>query len=124
MDERSTSVLDDLIEKERFDVDCANYEGYKGFQGGTPEYLYWGERIAALHEMLKKTPKNLPHTKLERWLERHSSERNALIVALVALLITILTGIVSIGLAAFQAWIAWMAWKHPTSPRAKLIAEG
>ncbi|KAI3329342.1 hypothetical protein HD806DRAFT_530734 [Xylariaceae sp. AK1471] len=116
VDERSGRILQDLIKKEGFDEDCAHYEGYKLFHE-TPEgfqYLYWGERVAALHQQLTATPQNRPRNKLERWLERNSSERNALIVALVALLITLVTGIISVLLGTIQVWITYQAWKYPT----------
>jgi hypothetical protein len=116
VDERSRRILQDLIKKGRFDEDCARYEGYKLFHD-TPEhfrYLYWGERMAALHDKLTATPQNRPRNRLERWLERHSSERNALIVALFALLITLITGIISVILGAVQVWITYQAWKYPT----------
>ncbi|KZL69711.1 uncharacterized protein CT0861_09246 [Colletotrichum tofieldiae] len=114
IDQKSAEVLDNLTSKRvgGFDRECAEYEGYNIFQDH-PEgfkYVYWGERLALLHEMVMSRP---PRNKLERWLHRQSNEGNALFIALVALLISILVGIISIGLAAVQIWIAWMAWKHP-----------
>ncbi|KZL88130.1 hypothetical protein CI238_04915 [Colletotrichum incanum] len=111
-----THSMSDSLQSKRiggFDRECAEYEGYKIFKDPPEDfqYVYWGERLALLHEMVMSRP---PRNKLERWLHRQSNEGNALFIALVALLISILVGIISIGLAAVQIWIAWMAWKHPT----------
>lgn len=114
MDPYSASILDDLI-RNGFDEDCAQYEGYKLFQEPPEDfqYLYWGDRISALHDILMRKP---PRNKLERWFERQSTEGNALFIALLALLISIIVGIISIGQGTLQIWITWMAWKHPTPP--------
>lgn len=119
-DDRSMRILTRLIEDgrpERFDKDCATWDGLVLFTE-TPTgftYHYFGERIARLHDMLLKKP---PRNRMERWFEWQSTEGNALFIALVALLITIFTGLVSIAIAAIQTWIAWQAWKYPvtTSP--------
>ncbi|KAH7119252.1 hypothetical protein EDB81DRAFT_667578, partial [Dactylonectria macrodidyma] len=116
IDQKSTAILDELTTKRHgdFDRECAEYEGYKLFQEPPEDfrYVYWGERIVLLHELLISRP---PRNKLERWLHWQSSEGNALFVALVALLISICVGIITIGLAGVQVWIAWMAWKHPVT---------
>ncbi|KAK2589821.1 hypothetical protein QQS21_012501 [Conoideocrella luteorostrata] len=117
IDQKSAAILDRLMTKrnENFDCECAEYEGYKIFQE-PPEsfqYVYWGERLVHLQELLKTRP---PRNRLERWLKWQSSEGNALFVALLALLISICVGAVSVGIGAVQVWIAWMAWKHPVAP--------
>ncbi|KAF9878521.1 hypothetical protein CkaCkLH20_04013 [Colletotrichum karsti] len=114
IDRKSVPILDDLIANQdtAFDRECADYDGYGLFQEPPAgfSYLYWGDRLALLHELVISRP---PRNKLERWLHRQSNEGNALFIALVALLISIFVGILSIGIGAVQIWIAWMAWKYP-----------
>ncbi|KAF5672573.1 hypothetical protein FHETE_3707 [Fusarium heterosporum] len=112
LDKKSGDVLNALIRRDGFDPECAQYEGYKIFSE-PPEhfqYVYWGKRIAQLHELVKSRP---PRNKAEKWFQQKTSERNALLIALLALFISIFVGILSIILGAVQVWIAWMAWKHP-----------
>jgi len=112
-DHRSSTLLERLICKGGFDEDCAQPEGYKMFDNTERfEYLYWGERLARLHEFVLNPP---PKNSFERWMKWQTSESNAFAVALMALFISIIIGILSLGLAAFQAWIAWKAWKEPAS---------
>ncbi|KAF4992807.1 hypothetical protein FGRMN_6909 [Fusarium graminum] len=112
LDNKSGDVLNTLIRRDGFDPECAQYEGYKIFSE-PPEhfqYVYWGKRIAQLHELVKSRP---PRNKAEKWFQQKTSERNALLIALLALFISIFVGILSIILGIVQVWIAWMAWKHP-----------
>ncbi|KAF4436470.1 hypothetical protein F53441_13260 [Fusarium austroafricanum] len=112
LDRKSGEVLNSLIRKEGFDSECAQYEGYKIFPEPPEDfnYIYWGRRIAQLHQMVKALP---PRNKFEKWFQQKTSERNALLIALVALFISIFVGILSIILSCVQIWIAWMQWKHP-----------
>lgn len=115
VDPISANILDELIAKEGFDPQCAEYEGYKLFSEPPEdfEYVFWGKRLAQLHHLMVHRP---PRNMLERWFQRQSSEGNALFVALLALLISIAVGLISIILACVQVWIAWMAWKYPVAP--------
>ena len=76
---------------------------------GKFDYLYWGERLATLHEFLQNRP---PRNKLDRWIKWQTSESNAFLVAIVALVISIVIGLLSLVLAGVQTWIAWKAWKE------------
>lgn len=107
-------ILNELIRKQRFDPECAEYEGYMVFQD-TPDdftYVYWAERLALLHTLLKR---RVPRNKLEKWVEWQNNEGDALFIALLAVLITIVVGVLSIILQCVQTWLTWMAWKHPVS---------
>ncbi|KAF4965168.1 hypothetical protein FSARC_6986 [Fusarium sarcochroum] len=112
LNKKSSKVFNTLIRKEGFDPECAQYEGYKLFAEPPQDfsYVYWGKRIAQLHEVAKSRP---PKNRFEKWFQQWTTERNALLVALSALLISIFVGILSIILGSVQVWIAWMAWKHP-----------
>jgi hypothetical protein len=111
IDPDSAQILDELIEKRDFDPDCAEYEGYKVFRDPPVsfQFVYWGDRMAHLHQLMTRRP---PRNKLERWFHRHSTEGNALFIALLALFISILVGIVSIALNCVQIWMTWYTWKY------------
>ncbi|KAJ4266089.1 hypothetical protein NW762_004064 [Fusarium torreyae] len=112
LNKKSGKVLNTLVRKEGFDAECAQYEGYKIFPEPPQDfnYLYWGKRIARLHEIAKSRP---PRNKFEKWFQQWTTERNAFLIALLALFISIFVGVLSIILGCVQVWIAWMAWKHP-----------
>ncbi|KAF5012916.1 hypothetical protein FDECE_1050 [Fusarium decemcellulare] len=111
MDRESGKILSDLVRNNDFDPECFDYEGIPIEPPEGIKYVYWGKRIAQLHELAMHRP---PRNKLERWFQQRSTDGNAFLTALLALFISILVGIVTILLGCFQAWIAWMAWKHPT----------
>ncbi|KAH7009885.1 hypothetical protein EDB80DRAFT_610480 [Ilyonectria destructans] len=114
-DRRSGTILQRLIQRKGFDEDCAEPEGYMMFDDSLDdfEYLYWGERLAALYDLVTDRP---PRNKFERWIKWQTSESSAFAVALAALAISIVVGVLSLGLSAFQVWIAWRAWKDTTNP--------
>ena len=110
-DQRSARILERLIAKGEVDEDCSQGEGSRFFdQVDSPDYLYWGKRLAALHSYVLARP---PRNRFERWVKWQSSESNAFAVAIAALFISIIVGVLSLGLAAFQAWVAWEAWRMP-----------
>ncbi|KAK3318934.1 hypothetical protein B0H66DRAFT_558427 [Apodospora peruviana] len=111
VDPASAQILDELIDKWRFDPECAEYDGMPQ-RSSNFRFIYWGERMAHLHQLMTRRP---PRNKLERWFHSHSTEGNALLIALVALAISIVIGVVSIGLNIVQIWLTWMAWKYPSA---------
>ncbi|KAH6867873.1 hypothetical protein B0T10DRAFT_553878 [Thelonectria olida] len=112
-DHRSGKILERLISRDGFDEDCAQPEGYKIFDDSDGlEYVFWGERLATLHEFVLNRP---PRNKFERWIKWQTSDSNAFAIALAALIISILVGVLTLGLSGFQAWVAWKAWKEPVS---------
>ena len=110
IDPASARILDELVERRNFDPECTEYEGYKIFLDPPPnfQFVYWGERMAHLHTLMTRRP---PRNRLEKWFHSHSTEGNALLIALLALAISILVGVVSIALNIVQIWITWRAWK-------------
>jgi hypothetical protein len=100
IDQKSTAILEELTTKRHgdFNRECAENEGYELFEEPPEDfrYVYWGERIVLLYELVINRP---PRNMLERWLNWKSSEGNALFVALMALLISISVGIITLGLA-------------------------
>ncbi|KAK4445220.1 hypothetical protein QBC34DRAFT_165136 [Podospora aff. communis PSN243] len=111
IDPGSAQILEELIERRGFDPECAEYEGYKVFRDppASFQFVYWGDRMAHLHQLMTRRP---PRNQLERWFNRHSTEGNALFIALLALFISILVGIVSIALNCVQIWMTWYTWKY------------
>jgi hypothetical protein len=107
--------LQQLIRRKGFDSACAVHEGYKMFQdvSGDFPYIYWGERLAILHDLVLDRP---PRTDFERWIRLQTSESNSFLIAMLALVISIIVGILTLGLSGFQAWVAWQAWKYPNQP--------
>jgi hypothetical protein len=72
--------------------------------------MYWGSRLAKLHDLVQHPP---PANRLVYWFERHTSERNALSVAILALLLSALFGLLGVIIGCLQLAFAWMAWKYP-----------
>ncbi|KAK8062480.1 hypothetical protein PG997_014577 [Apiospora hydei] len=86
-------------------------EGYKIFDDPQSlEYIYWADRLAALHAFVLERP---PRNGFERWIKWQTSESNAFAIALLALLISIIVGVLSLVLASIQTWIAYKAWVEP-----------
>lgn len=71
-DLKSTKILDQLIQRDGFDAECAEYDDYALDGLDEDKYLYWGQRIAALHKVIDNRP---PRNSLERWLQRHDTDR-------------------------------------------------
>ncbi|KAK3985216.1 hypothetical protein QBC44DRAFT_405346 [Cladorrhinum sp. PSN332] len=108
-DKKSRALLKTMIDKHSFDSEAEWIE----FVRPTPEGMafdYWGHRLAALHEIIKKPP---PANAMVAWFERHTSERNALTVAIVGLFLSALFGLLSFIVGTLQLVLAWVAYKHP-----------
>lgn len=111
-DKRSHASLEALIEKHGFDAEGRWIE----FVRTTPPDItfdYWGDRLSALYDVVKQPP---PANALVAWLERHTSERNALTIAIVGLFLSVLFGLLSFIVGLLQLVLAWVAYKYPQSP--------
>ncbi|KAK7423825.1 hypothetical protein QQZ08_008868 [Neonectria magnoliae] len=75
-------------------------------------YTYWGDRLAKLYDVVKRPP---PTNPVVAWFERHTSERNALTVAIIGLFLAVLLGFLSFIVGLMSLIVAWMAWKYPVS---------
>lgn len=109
-------LLRKLVRTQGFDPECLGHDGYKVYKTVPKDfrYVYWAERLAALHARLKERP---PRNRLEKRLAQENNDGSAFLIALLALLISVIVGILGLILAAVQTWIAWMAWKHPGPDR-------
>jgi hypothetical protein len=73
-------------------------------------YEYWGERLETLYNLVEDPP---PANVLVAWFERHTSERNALTVAIIGLFLAVVFGFLSVVIGILQLVVAWLAWKYP-----------
>jgi hypothetical protein len=99
------AILQHLIKRKGFDDTCAVHEGFRIFQDVAEDfpYIYWGDRLAILHELVLDRP---PRNYFQPWIRSKTSESNAFLVAMLALAITIIVGILTFGLAEFRTYIA------------------
>jgi fatty acid desaturase len=63
-----------------------------------------------LHRLVRN-PK--PQNRLEQWIDRHTTERNALYIALIGLFLAVLFGFLGLIVGIIQTWITYKAWKYP-----------
>ncbi|EHK19534.1 uncharacterized protein TRIVIDRAFT_156525 [Trichoderma virens Gv29-8] len=59
---------------------------------GALKFIYWAKRLRVLQAILKHPP---PSNNIVSWFERHTSERNAITVAILGLFLTALFGLLS-----------------------------
>ncbi|KAJ6440757.1 phenazine biosynthesis protein [Purpureocillium lavendulum] len=88
-DRRSHAMLKRMVRRHGFDPQ-GNLVQYVR---PTPENItfeYWGDRLSTVHNIVKEPP---PTNAFMAWLERHTSERNALTVAIVGLFLAALFGL-------------------------------
>ncbi|WQF83883.1 hypothetical protein CDEST_08897 [Colletotrichum destructivum] len=108
-DEKSYASLEKAIRRHAFDEEAMLIE----FVRTVPPdmvFRYWGDRLTRLHEAVRRPP---PTNAVVSWFERHTSERNALTVAIVGLFLAALFGFLSFLVGLLQLVLAWVAWKHP-----------
>ncbi|KAK2033893.1 hypothetical protein LX32DRAFT_689741 [Colletotrichum zoysiae] len=108
-DDKSYSLLQKMIRKHSFDQEAKLIDFVRTLP---PDMVfeYWGSRLAKLHDAIKRPP---PTNPVVSWLERHTSERNALMVAIVGLFLAALFGFLSFVVGLLQLILAWVVWKHP-----------
>ncbi|KAH8881806.1 hypothetical protein GQ53DRAFT_466617 [Thozetella sp. PMI_491] len=108
-EKRSRAALEAMIQKNGFDPEARWIE----FIRATPvdmNFEYWGDRLSILHDVVKRPP---PANALVAWFERHTSERNALTVAIVGLFLSVLFGLLSFIVGVLQLVLAWVAYRYP-----------
>ncbi|KAJ4291767.1 hypothetical protein N0V90_009662 [Kalmusia sp. IMI 367209] len=88
-DEKSIQSLDKFVRKHRYDPDSRNFERSLRELPDDFEYKFWGGRLVELLDVVNNPP---PTNRIVAWFERHSSERNALTVAILGLFLTVLFG--------------------------------
>ncbi|KAK0616427.1 hypothetical protein B0T14DRAFT_434869 [Immersiella caudata] len=108
-DKKSRTTLEAMIQKHDFDAEGRWIE----FIRPTPadmEFEYWGDRLLALANLVKEPP---PANAVVAWFERHTSERNALTVAILGLFLSALFGFLSVLVGLLQLILAWVAYRNP-----------
>ncbi|KAL3473150.1 hypothetical protein BJX99DRAFT_272410 [Aspergillus californicus] len=111
---KSMRCLKRLIRKHNFDPNAEWFEGaIREDIPTTFRYQYWNSRIEQLYMVVKNPP---PANRLISWIERHTSERNALTVAIVGLFLSAFFGLLTCIIGAAQLAIAVLQWKQPRDP--------
>ncbi|KAK4225076.1 hypothetical protein QBC38DRAFT_280405 [Podospora fimiseda] len=110
-DKKSRALLKSMIRKEDFDSETKEIEFVRKASEDMT-FHYWGHRLAALHEIIKKPP---PANAMVAWFERHTSERNALTVAILGLFLSALFGMLSFIVGMLQFVLAWVAYKKDSA---------
>jgi hypothetical protein len=112
-DSKSASFARRLVKKGGFDPNMIIYDGSIRDMPDNFEYMYWGDRLRKLNELVAKPP---PGNRFISWIERHTSERNALTVAIIGLFLAVLFGFLGFAVSVAQLVVSILAWKHPVSP--------
>ncbi|KAL3443966.1 hypothetical protein BJX65DRAFT_320303 [Aspergillus insuetus] len=111
---KSTRMLKALMRKHGFDPNARVDEGL--IRKDVPpkfKYEYWAHRLKILYHLAKSPP---PRNWVVSWIERHTSERNALTVAIVGLFLSAFFGLLTCLIGGAQLYIAIVAWKDPREP--------
>lgn len=66
-------------------------------------YQYWGDRLTTLCNVVQKRP---PRNKVVAWIGRHTTDRDALIVAILGLFLAALFGFLSFIVGLLQLILA------------------
>jgi hypothetical protein len=74
--------------------------------------VYWATRVRTLQEIVTNPP---PNHWVVSWIERHTSERNALTVALIGVFLAVLFGLLSLLVGVAQLVVSILAWKYPAT---------
>jgi hypothetical protein len=93
-----------------FDRNLLTYGGSAHQPSADFEYLYWNRRLKALKALVEARP---PRNKIVSWFERHTSERNALTVAIIGLFLSVLFGFLGLLVGIAQVVVSTWAWKYP-----------
>ena len=103
--DRSAGLSDSI-----FDRDLLIYDGLIRELPADFKCLYWSRRLKALHAVVTAPP---PRNRIVSWFERHTSERNALTVAVIGLFLSVLFGFLGLLVGIAQLVISIWAWKYP-----------
>ncbi|KAL4787632.1 hypothetical protein BJX76DRAFT_345500 [Aspergillus varians] len=109
---RSGKLLSSLIRKETFDPDAKFVEYIRDIPAQL-QYQYWNVRLEQLYNVVRNPP---PRNRFVSWVERHTSERNALAVAIIGLFLSALFGLLACVIGLAQLAVSVLAWKRPKEP--------
>lgn len=115
-DQKSRKILRSLVSLPtgEFDPDCLRLESTSIRKPEEREttYQFFGTRLAELYNELEN-PR--PRGMLQKWLERRSGARHAMLIGLSGVFLALLFGMATLAVSVYQAWISYQAWKYPTS---------
>lgn len=115
IDRRTARFTKSLVNKKKLDPDLMIDDGSMRFVPPDFKFVFWADRLRALEEITAKRP---PRNKVVSWIERHTSERNALTVAIFGLLLAVLFGFLGLIVGIAQLVVSILAWKYPSSSAA------
>lgn len=95
-----------MVREKAFDPDVNLVEGHIREIPNNFLYKYWGPRLLRLLEIVDNPP---PANKLIAWFERHTSERNALTIAILGLFLSALLGF--LGTSIRHRSLSWPSTK-------------
>ncbi|KAH8892974.1 hypothetical protein GQ53DRAFT_718575 [Thozetella sp. PMI_491] len=110
VDRRSARLAESLVRKKKFDPNLIVDDGSIRTIPKDFEFVYWAERLEILEGVTANPP---PANKLVGWMERHTSERNALTVAILGVFLAVLFGFLSFVVGIAQLIVSILAWKYP-----------
>ncbi|KAL3462738.1 hypothetical protein BJX64DRAFT_299314 [Aspergillus heterothallicus] len=111
---KSAKLLKRLVDKDGFDPNARWDEGWIRDGVATNfRYKYWNKRLEVLYRLVKNPP---PRNGFISWVERHTTERNALTVAIIGLFLSAFFGLLTCLIGGAQLAIAILAWKDPKQP--------
>jgi hypothetical protein len=104
------------VVKSWFDPDCLRFESesIRNESEKVVSYLHFGARLAELCAELEDPS---PRGGLEKWLQRRSGARHAMLATLIGVFVAVLLGFLSLGVSLYQAYIGYQAWQHPVIPQ-------
>jgi hypothetical protein len=109
-DEKSNDYAQRLIKEHEFDPNIAVLDDYNPDAPEDFEYKYWNHRLAVMKGIVANPP---PANSMVAWFERHTSERNALTVAIFGVFLAALFGFLAFAVGVAQLIVSILAWKHP-----------
>lgn len=109
IDHKSAQFAESLVDKHAFDPNLTVDDG--SIRTIPPDFVfvYWAERLKVLEEVTANPP---PANKLVSWMERHTSERNALTVAILGVFLAAFFGFLSFVVGVAQLVVSILAWKY------------
>ncbi|OTB19400.1 hypothetical protein K445DRAFT_8441 [Daldinia sp. EC12] len=112
LDEKSAKFARQLINEQdrRFDHSLLQDPGAIHPMSEPFQFAFWGKRLQRLEDVVAHPP---PTNRLISWIERHTSERNALTVAIVGLFFAALFGLLGVMVGVAQLVLSYYAWKYP-----------
>lgn len=77
---------------------------------GDFQFIYWAKRLRNLEKLVANPP---PSNRVISWVERHTTERNALTVAIIGLFLAVFFGLLGLLVGLAQLLVSYFAWKYP-----------